>query len=155
MTDKAAQSAFSDTERQTMAALANVIIPPSDAHSIPGAGDPDIVEVILGDARSPEKLSAALAALDALADAHSGVAFLALESADQMAVAENFREEGPGDATLVETLTVQAYYRDDRVMASLGLDQRPPHPLGYEVKQGDWSLLDPVRKRARLYRPAE
>jgi hypothetical protein len=41
---------------------------------------------------------------------------------------------------------------DDRVMRSLGMEPRPPFPEGFEMGQGDWSLLDPVRARAKLYR---
>jgi hypothetical protein len=37
-------------------------------------------------------------------------------------------------------------------MRSLGMEPRPPFPTGHEVEQGDWSLLDPVRKRAKFYR---
>ena len=47
-----------------------------------------------------------------------------------------------------------AYYRDDRVMRSLGLEPRAPYPKGHEVEPGDWSLLDPVRARPPLWRPA-
>ena len=46
------------------------------------------------------------------------------------------------------------YYRDDRVMRSLGQEPRPPFPKGHVVEQGDWSLLDPVKKRAPFWRPA-
>ena len=35
------------------------------------------------------------------------------------------------------------YYRDDRVMVSLGLEARPPFPKGHVLEQGDWSLLRP------------
>jgi hypothetical protein len=44
------------------------------------------------------------------------------------------------------------YYRDDRVMRSLGQEPRPPFPKGHVVEQGDWSLLDPVRARPPMYR---
>jgi hypothetical protein len=37
-------------------------------------------------------------------------------------------------------------------MRSLGMETRPPFPKGFEVDQGDWSLLDAVRGRAKLYR---
>ena len=37
-------------------------------------------------------------------------------------------------------------------MESLGMEARPPFPKGYEVEQGDWSLLDPVRARPKMYR---
>ena len=50
------------------------------------------------------------------------------------------------------SLTVQCYYRDDRVMQCLEMEPRPPHPQGYEVESGDWSLLDPVRERGKIYR---
>jgi hypothetical protein len=47
------------------------------------------------------------------------------------------------------------YYRDDRVMRSLGQEPRAPFPKGHVVEQGDWSLLDPVRARPRMYRVVE
>ena len=37
-------------------------------------------------------------------------------------------------------------------MRSLGMEPRPPVPKGFEVEQGVWSLLDPVRARPTLYR---
>ena len=40
------------------------------------------------------------------------------------------------------------------VMRSLGMEPRPLFPKGFEVEQGDWSLLDPVRARPKLYRDA-
>ena len=51
------------------------------------------------------------------------------------------------------SLICQSYYRDPRVLESLGTPPRPPFPEGYEIQQGDWSLLDPVRARGPIYRP--
>ena len=45
-----------------------------------------------------------------------------------------------------------AYYRDDRVLLAIGHEARAPFPKGYDVEQGDWSLLDPVRRRAQFWR---
>jgi len=47
---------------------------------------------------------------------------------------------------------LQCYYRDDRVLHSLGLELRPPFPKGYGLEQGDWSLLEPVKARAPMWR---
>jgi hypothetical protein len=59
---------------------------------------------------------------------------------------------GAAAATLVRVV-LQCYYRDDRVLRSLGLELRAPFPKGYTLEQGDWSLLDPVRARpAKLKR---
>jgi hypothetical protein len=86
------------------------------------------------------------AALDHLARL-AGMPLAGLDAARREAVAREFRTSGgPAAATLVRVV-LQCYYRDDRVLRSLGLELRPPFPKGYELEQGDWSLLDPVKAR--------
>lgn len=46
------------------------------------------------------------------------------------------------------------YYRDDRVLRSLGLRPGPPFPRGQVLEQGDWTLLDPVKAREPFWRKA-
>jgi len=149
------QSAITDDELQTLAALANVIIPPSPVYAVPGAGDLDICKGIAAGARRAERLQRALGELNALADAAHGGLFQTLSVSEKMAVAEQFQNQHASSAGLIEALTMQAYYRDVRVMASLGMDARPPFPEGYKPPEGDWSLLDPVRRRAPLFRKAD
>src|SRR6202022_921354 len=62
------------------------------------------------------------------------------------------REPGGAPLTALVRVVLLCYYRDDRVMRSLGQEPRPPFPKGHVVEQGDWSLLDPVRKRPRMHR---
>ena len=45
-----------------------------------------------------------------------------------------------------------AYYQHPRVLSALGLDPRPPHPDGYRMAPDDLALLEPVRRRPRMYR---
>lgn len=150
------ENPFSEDERGALATLAGMIVPASDEYGVPGADDPAIVDNILKDAsRCPGQLSLALASLDELArDAH-GAAYSNLSDEQRDSVTTAFRETHKGHANIVANLVVQGYYRDYRVMASIGLDPRPPHPLGYEVEQGDWSLLDPVREKEAFYRTVE
>lgn len=54
--------------------------------------------------------------------------------------------------TNLVTLATQCYYRDTRVMESLGMAPRAPFPEGFELEDGDWSLLDPVRERGPIWR---
>ena len=49
-------------------------------------------------------------------------------------------------------VVLAAYYRDDRVVRSLGRDARPPFPRGHVLPDGDWSLLDAVKGRPQLWR---
>jgi hypothetical protein len=67
-------------------------------------------------------------------------------------VAAILKKEGGAPLFALNRVVLLCYYRDDRVMRSLGQDPRSPFPKGHEVEQGDWSLLDPVKKRAPIWR---
>jgi hypothetical protein len=56
------------------------------------------------------------------------------------------------EVAALTSFVVQCYYRDDRVMAALNMEPRPPHPVGFELEDSDWSLLEPVRARGKIYR---
>jgi hypothetical protein len=62
------------------------------------------------------------------------------------------RASGGSAAATLTRVVLQCYYRDDRVLRSLGLELRPPFPQGYALDQGDWSLLDPVKVRPSMWR---
>ena len=127
------------------------IIPASAEYAVPSAGDDaifgDILQSLEGDAGP---VTAVLQRLDTLSDGR----FADLDPQRRDAVAVRLREAGGGALAYLTRIILQCYYRDDRVMRSLGIEPRPPYPKGFEVEQGDWSLLDPVRARPKLYRDA-
>src|SRR5580704_10931054 len=129
--------------------LAGTIIPPSSSYGVPGADDERIFNDILRSLeRDRDDICRALAHLAAFA----GGAFADLEPERRAATANGFREVGGAPLVALVRVVLLCYYRDDRVMRSLGQEPRPPFPKGHVVEQGDWSLLEPVRKRPRLYR---
>jgi hypothetical protein len=133
-------------------ALAGAIIPPSATYGVPGADDEHIFNDILRSLeRDRDDICQALAHLARLA----GGSFANLEPARRVEVAAAFRETGGAPLAALVRVVLLCYYRDDRVMHSLGLEPRPPFPKGHVVEQGDWSLLDPVRARPRMYRLAD
>jgi hypothetical protein len=130
-------------------ALAGAIIPPSSTYGVPGADDERIFSDILKSLeRDRDDVCRALAQLATLA----GGAFADLGEARRSEVAAAFREAGGAPLAALVRVVLLCYYRDDRVMRSLGQEPRPPFPGGHVVEQGDWSLLDPVRARPRMYR---
>jgi hypothetical protein len=132
--------------------LAAAIIPPSPAYGVPGADDETIFTDILGSfERDRDDISRALAHLATL----SKGAFADLGPERRTEVATSFREAGGAPLAALVRVVLLCYYRDDRVMRSLGQEPRPPFPRGHVVEQGDWSLLDPVRARPPMYRLAE
>ena len=136
-------SPISGDERQALEIIAALIIPASAEYGVPGADDPSIMaEILTTAAPHRAKLQRALAS------------FAEIDAQDPEQRSAAFRQKFPAEAELLQTLVVQCYYRDDRVLMALGMEPRPPFPLGYTVEQGDWSLLDPVRARPEIYRKA-
>ena len=93
----------------------------------------------------------ALDALDLLAHL-AGRPVASLDPARREAIAMELRATGGETVTTLTRVVLQCYYRDDRVVRSLGLEARPPYPKGHVLKEGDWSLLDPVRARTPMWR---
>ena len=60
--------------------------------------------------------------------------------------------QGSPAMTALGRAVLQCYYRDDRVLRSLGVEPQAPFPKGRVLEQGDWSLLDAVRGRPRMWR---
>ena len=111
---------------------------------------PDGLSDIIGSiARDLDHVRTALGTLRTLA----GGSFAALDATRRAEVAAKLRTEGGLPVRVLTRIILLCYYRDDRVMVSLGLEARPPFPKGHAVEQGDWSLLDPVRARQPFWRP--
>ena len=141
---------LTEAEIEDLRCLAGLIIPASAKYGVPGADDDRIVSDVVGSiARDLDHVRAALATLRALA----GGSFAALDAPRRAAVAAKLRAEGGLPVRVLTRIVLLCYYRDDRVMVSLGLEARAPYPKGHVVEQGDWSLLDPVRARKPFWRP--
>ncbi len=127
---------FSEAEIETLGRVAGLIIPASEAHGVPGADDPAIMaEIIVSARRDEAAVRSALTAFDAVGDA-------------------SFQQSHPAEAAVLQAIVASCYYRDGRVLQSLGREAKPPMPDGFEVGQGDFSLLDDVRARGPIWRKA-
>jgi hypothetical protein len=136
-------------QRDDLRTVASMMIPESAEYRVPGADDTRIqADILTTLGRDTKQVAAALDHLACLA----GGALSRLDPARREAVVRQFRADGgPPAATLVRVV-LQCYYRDDRVVRSLGLELRPPFPKGHTLEQGDWSLLEPVKARPSRWR---
>jgi hypothetical protein len=142
---------LTEAEIAELRCLAGMIIPCSEKYGVPGADD-DIIfsDIVNSIGRDRNEVCAALATLRTLA----GGPFAALDAARRREIATTLRADGGSAVRVLTRIVLLCYYRDDRVMLSLGLEARAPFPKGHELEQGDWSLLDPVRARKPFWRPA-
>lgn len=138
-------------QRNDLRTIAAMIVPASDGYKVPGADDPAIQADMLATLGRDTALVAL--ALDHLARL-AGQPMAELDAARRDAVVTEFRATGGAAAATLVRVVLQCYYRDDRVLRSLGLELRAPFPKGYTLEQGDWALLDPVRERSGTLRRA-
>jgi len=143
------EAVLSSAESQSLRRIAGMMIPASQEYGTPGADDRLIFADIMDSlGRDLNDVRAALAALAKLA----GGSFADLDEARAASVLEQFLASASTPASVLGRVILQCYYRDDRVLRSLGLEARPPFPKGHTLEQGDWSLLDAVRARPKLWR---
>jgi hypothetical protein len=140
---------LTSSQRDDLRTIAAMIIPASAEYKVPGADDAAIqAEILATLGRDTVLVRGALDHLARLA----GMPLADLDSVRRDAVAREFRASGGAAAATLVRVVLQCYYRDDRVVRSLGLELRPPFPKGYAMEQGDWSLLDPVKARPSILR---
>ena len=146
------EQTLTDAELADFRCLAGMFIPASTRYDVPGADDDRIfADIARSVGRDFDAVRDALARLRGLA----GGPLAALDAPRRADVAARLRDEGGAAVGALTRVVLLCYYRDDRVMISLGLEPRPPFPKGHVLEQGDWSLLDPVRARTPFWRRVE
>jgi hypothetical protein len=142
-------SLLTPAQSDDLRAIAGMIIPASAEFDVPGADDPAIqADIVATLGRDTGLVREALDELARLA----GRPLASLDPARREAVAGELRAKGGAAVATLTRVVLQCYYRDDRVVRSLGLEPRPPYPKGHVLEEGDWSLLDPVRIRPPMWR---
>lgn len=140
---------LTDDEIRDLREIAGTMIPADPELGMPGADDPDILADI---ARSVGRdLPQVREAINAIGE-RSGGAFATMSQDGRETLLNDFHAKGGAAAAILGRVILGAYYRDDRVLIAIGHEARAPFPKGYEVEQGDWSLLEPVRQRAPFWR---
>jgi hypothetical protein len=156
LTMRGAMSAVEDpgaeltpAEARDLRRLAAFMVPASAEYGVPGADDAAIfADIVRSLGRDRDAVREALAMLCEIA----GGDFAGLAEAKAEAAGMTLLGRQDPAVTALGRAVLQCYYRDDRVMRTLGIEPRPPYPKGRELEQGDWSLLETVRSRPRMWR---
>ena len=142
---------LSNEESRVLTSVLDEIIPPSTDRRLPGAGQLGLAGyVVEALQKAPELIvmvAQGLSDLDNQARSRNASGFAALAREDKLRLLNEW-----GFLLPLTLHTYTGYYQHARVIEALGLDARPPHPEGYHMEPNDLSLLDPVRRRAKLYR---
>ena len=145
------EKALTSAQRDDLRVISGMMIPESSEYKVPGADDTAIQgDIIATLGRDTRMVAAALDHIARLA----GQPLTALDDARREVVVTEFRAGGGVPAATLARVILQCYYRDDRVLRSLGLELRAPFPKGHVLPDGDWSILDPVKARPAKLRRA-
>lgn len=147
--DRLSECELSADELAEFRRMAGFMIPADAAYDVPGADDPIIFSDIassLGVDR--EDVRVALTSLRRFA----GSPLSELEDGRAEHVAFEFLAQEGRPIQTLGRVVLAAYYRDDRVMRSIGREPRAPFPKGHTVPDGDWSLLEVVKARTPMWR---
>ena len=139
--------ALTDSEQASLRLIAGMMIPATA--DLPGADDDAIyADIVRSLGRDTNLVRDALRWLDE----RSGGRFAESTAAVRQSAVAALRAEAGARLEALHRVIPQCYHRDDRVMRAFGMEPRPPFPKGFDVEPGDWSLLEPVRARAKFYR---
>ena len=144
-----ADTELSAAELRDLGEVAGTMVPADAALGMPGADDP----AILADAarsvgRDLPLVREALAAIKAKAAGN----FAGLDRAKRETLINAWYAAGGTAAVALGRAILAAYYRDDRVLKAVGHEARAPFPKGHTLEQGDWSLVEVVKKRPAFWR---
>lgn len=138
--------ALTAEEARDLRRLAGFMIPADAALGVPGAHDPAIQADLTA---TLERDEAAVCSVLARLEAER---FAMQDDAAAEALAMRVLAVRDAAVLALGRVVLAAYYRDDRVVRSLGRVPGAPFPRGHDLPQGDWSLLDAVKARTPLWR---
>ena len=145
-------SVFTNSQRELMTHVLDRIIPA--AEGFPGAGELGVADYVDGIVAASRDMKTRFNRGLAVVELGSGGAFGELSDAKKDAVLKAVEADDPDFFDELVQQTYNGYYTSRKTLENLGVEARPPQPLGYDVGAGDLSLLDRVKERGQLYRDA-
>ena len=144
---------FSDVENRNLVALLDVIIPANNARGLPSAAELNFLEYL--EKFGADQISTIKEELEELNKAaldKTQRAFFNLEKDEQQKLCGLLREMNHRFARTILVQTLNCYYQDSRVLNAWGRKAGAQFPGGNKVPQDDLTILDPVRKRGKIFR---
>jgi gluconate 2-dehydrogenase subunit 3-like protein len=148
-------SPFTGAERALLTLVLDRLVPADGA--FPAAGALGVAEhVAVAVARTPaarRRFLEGITAIGLAAEARGGRGFAALSGEERDAVLREIESSRPEFFDELLVAAYGGYYSHPAVARLLGVVS-PPQPRGYVLEAFDSSLLERVRQRPPLYRPA-
>ena len=146
--------AFSDSQIPLLRAALNRLVPPGG--DFPGAGDLDLQDhldrVACPSPRARRMFVDGVRLIALESGRRHGTSFEDLAPADQDTVLQHVETNQRAFWDVLVSEVYQAYYSHPTIIVLLGLEVRPPQPLGHALPSFDAAVTRPTAGRGALYR---
>tara|TARA_Y100000588_G_scaffold217226_1_gene231109 strand:+ start:1424 stop:1885 length:462 start_codon:yes stop_codon:yes gene_type:complete len=146
---------FTKQQTEVLKCVVDYIIPAKDP--MPSASDANAVifissAVSISD-QSRKSILECLNKIDAMAQ-EKGFSYPRLNQENQKEILLDIEANHNQCFRLIVRETYNSYYTNPMVLKLIGLPGRAPQPLGYELNQASLDILEPVKERGEIWRPA-
>ncbi len=156
MTEGETTRSFSEEQAALAVEVLDQIVPGHDG--FPGAGE-------LGVARHVDRLAASdpdlgrlfqdgLTAIESASRRTHSADFADLEEDQRVQLLRTVEAESPQFFAMLVRHTYAGYYSNRTIIELLGLEARPPQPLGFDLEPFDPSMVEKVKERGKIWRDA-
>ena len=145
---------LTETQAALLADVLDSIVP--GGGGLPGAGELGVAShldgAVSGSTRLRRVFSEGLAAIEIASSRMFSRAFSGLSEDQRVKVLKWVESEHTHFFHELVRQTYAGYYTRPDIAGLLGLESRPPQPLGYVLKPFDPSMLESVKRRGKIYR---
>jgi hypothetical protein len=150
----ASLACFAAAQHALLVSVLNRLVPAAGA--FPGAGDLGVAgyidRVVQPSAALKRLFVQGLEQIALTSQAQFGQPFTALPEEQRDAVLQRVEAAAPEFFETLVTHTYSGYYSQPAIARLLGMEGRPPQPLGYHLEALDLRLLDNIKPRSPIYR---
>ena len=147
---------FSKDQASLAAQVLDQLVPARDA--FPSAGELGVAQHLSGVAASKPDLGRlfhdGLTSIESASRKAPSTAFADLADDQKVQVLRAVEAECPQFFAMLLRHTYSGYYSNPRIIELLGLEARPPQPLGFDLDPFDPTTVENVKQRGKLWRDA-
>ncbi len=110
------------------------------------------IEAFVRDAATQTSIDEYFILLDQLAQEKFERPFKDLSAENRLQIVELSKRKNNRLANTIILHCLKAYYTNETILKNLPAGAVPPFPTGNILEEDDWSLLEPVYERGRIYR---
>ena len=156
MTGGETTMSFSEGQTALATGVLDQLVPGRDG--FPGAGELGVAQHLVSVAASKPDLARllldGLAAIESASRRTHSAAFADLTDDQKVQVLRAVEAESPQFFTMLVRHSYAGYYSNPRVIELMGLEVRPPQPLGFDLDPFDPATVEHVKERGKIWRDA-